>query len=284
MSTERPVHYSQTLKKWYRQAWLQWVTAALVFFFISWFYMGSSIQSCSVNSVAFNSDTSGGNVWFQWADGNGLNWTYTQKSNYPIGESLNRPQFITSEAFDVPYRLLSALTSPICGENLMILLAYMSTALTMFGLIKWLLKKQAIAYFAGYAAAFVPYHQLNYGHTSYMFEGVFVAMIWTFLWFLEKKSYKRLSLFAFLTAFAMYMDGYFVLVASLLAASLFGALFLRGTIVAIVKKGLVGVALVYKKLLDNIKKYLRYLIVFGIITVILLVPILVVNKVDGSII
>lgn len=56
------------------------------------------------------------------------------------------------------YKVLSSLTTPICGLNLVLLLGYMSSGLLMFGLVKWLLKRFDIALFAGYAAAFVPFH------------------------------------------------------------------------------------------------------------------------------
>ncbi len=271
------------LKKWYRQNWLQWLTAALVFFLISWFYAGSAVQSCNVASPAFNSDTTGGVAWFQWASGNGLSWTSTHKSNYPIGESLNRPQYITSETFDMPYRALAALTSPLCGVNLMILLAYMSTALVMFGLIKWLLRKQTIAYFAGYAAAFVPYYQFkSHSHIIYMFGGVFAGMLWAFLWFVQRPSYKRLGLFALVTAFAMYMDGYFVLIAALLTAGLFGANLLRGTLPIAVKKGLIGISFSYWRFWRNVKQQFRYIVLFGLAVLVLVVPILIVQKIHGA--
>src|SRR5579872_6632719 len=116
----------RTWEKWVKHSWVQWMLAALFFFFVSWFYMGPAITHCSTYTVAFNSDSSGGIAWFQWASGNKLNWTYTTKSNYPYGENLNRPQEITSQAFDAPYRLFSVLSSPICGLNLLLLFSYMS--------------------------------------------------------------------------------------------------------------------------------------------------------------
>ncbi len=209
------------VRKHLSKTWVQWLLAVVVFFSISLFYMGPSITSCSTTTVAFNSDSTGGLAWFQWASGNHLTWGHTNKSNYPLGESINRPQFIASQAFDVPYRVLSTLSTPICGLNLMLLLGYMSTALLMFGFIKWLFKRVAIAYFAGYAAAFVPFHQFKaQSHVVYASSAVFIAVIWAYLWFLQKPSYKRAGATAAVSAIGFYTDGYFVLFTALLLGCL----------------------------------------------------------------
>jgi len=179
------------------QTWVEWLLAVVFFFAISLFYMGPSITSCSTTTSVFNSDSTGGLAWFQWASGNHLSWGHTDKSNYPVGENLNRPRFISSQAFDIPYRFFSTLTTPICGLNLMILLAYMSTALLMFGLVRWLFKRTAIAYFAGYGAAFVPFHQFKaQSHIVYMYGSVFIAIIWAYLWFMKRPSLAKASLLA----------------------------------------------------------------------------------------
>lgn len=209
------------MRSWLHKTWAQWAVAVLVFFSISLFYMGPAITSCSTTTTAFNSDSTGGLAWFQWASGNHLGWGHTNKSNYPAGEAINRPQFIASEAFNAPYRVLSTLTTPICGLNLMLLLGYMSSALLMFGLIKWLFGRSAIAYFAGYAAAFVPFHQLKaQSHVVYASGAIFVAIIWAYLWLLQKPSLKRASLLAAVSAAGFYFDGYFVLLTAVLLGCL----------------------------------------------------------------
>lgn len=213
---------------WASKGWVQWSVAAIIFFLISWFYMGAALTSCTTTTTAFNSDSSGGLAWFQWASGNHLSWGTTHKSNYPIGESLQRPQFVTSISFDVAYRIFSTITNPICGLNLMVLMAYMSTALLMFGLIRWLFKKNGIALFAGYAAAFLPYHQIkSESHIVYMYSSIFIAIIWVFLWYVRQPSYKRMALLAVLAAIGFYFDGYFILFTSVLTVILLSALFIN---------------------------------------------------------
>lgn len=203
------------------KTWVQWALAVVVFFGTSLFYMGPAITSCSTTTTAFNSDSTGGLAWFQWAGGNDLSWGYTDKSNYPVGESMDRPQYITSQAFFTPYKVLSSLTTPTCGLNLMLLAGYMSTALLMFGLIRWLFRRTAIAYFAGYGAAFVPFHQFKaQSHIVYASGAIFIAIIWTYLWFMQRPSYKRASAVALISALGFYTDGYFVLFTAVLLGSL----------------------------------------------------------------
>jgi len=233
--------------------------------------MGAAISSCSSFTPAFNSDTTGGLVWFQYASGNHLAWRYTTKSNYPVGEALNRPQFVTSQTFDVPYRILATLTTPICGINLMILIGYMSAALTMFGLVKWLFKRTALAYFAGYAAAFVPYHQLkSQSHVVYMFGGFFIGIIWAFLWFVERPSYRRISLLAIVTALSCYFDGYFILLTISLVTVLLALYLIKMIDFSPAKSW-------FSKWLKTIAKQWRLLLLFAALMVVFIAPIAIVQ-------
>ncbi len=203
------------------RAWTQWAIAFVVFLGISFFYMGPSITHCSTTTTAFRSDSTGGLAWFQWASGNRLSWGYTTKSNYPQGESVNRPQFISSQSFDIPYRFFATLTTPICGLNLMLLLSYMSTALVTFGFIRWLFNRTAIAYFAGYAAAYVPFHQFKaQSHIVYTYGSLFIGIVWAYLWYTRQPSFRRASVLAVVTALGFYFDGYFILFTGLLMGCL----------------------------------------------------------------
>lgn len=248
------------------KSWAQWALAVLVFFSLSLFYMGPAITSCSTTTTAFNSDSTGGLAWFQWAGGNDLSWGHTDKSNYPVGELIDRPQFITSQAFFTPYKVLSSLTTPTCGLNLMLLAGYMTTALLMFGLIRWLFKRTAIAYFAGYAAAFVPFHQFKaQSHIVYASGAIFIAIIWTYLWFMQRPSYKRASALALISALGFYTDGYFVLFTAVLLGSL------------------IFFTLVQKLFaLKYLRRQARYLVWFVGLLIIFLLPIVYTQKKHGA--
>lgn len=245
--------------------------------------MGSGITSCTTSTPAFNSDTSGGTAWFQWASGNDLGWNYTNQSNYPVGEQLNRPQGITALAFSSLYKVFASLTTPICGINIMILLGYLSTALVMFGLIRWLFKSNSMALLAGFAAAYTPYSQFkSQSHIVYMYSSVFIAIIWAFLWFVNKPSYRRAILPAALTILGAYIDGYFVLLAGVLLACLVGFNILRSTVQLRHKPGAVDISVRYKKFWLNIKKNIVYIGVMAITVIVLSLPVVYVLKKQGN--
>jgi hypothetical protein len=214
------------LQSWLARGWVQWALAVVFFFLVSWFFMGNAINNCSTSSTALGSDSTGGFAWIQWAGGNGLSWGHTDKSNYPFGETLGKPQYITSAVFIIIYKVFSSLSTPICGLNLMELLGYMSTGLLMFGLVKWLLKRFDIALFAGFAAAFVPFHQLKaMSHINYIYGSTFIAAVWAYLWFVRKPTYKKALLLSVISSIGFYFDGYFVLISAVVVGALFASSF-----------------------------------------------------------
>ncbi len=267
-----------SVKSYATKAWFQWLVAVLIFFCFSWLYMGRGITSCSVSSVAgLGSDSTGGMAWNQWVGGNDFTWGTTNKSNYPFGEKLDKPQFITSTVFLGAYKLFATLTTPICGLNLIILLGYMSSALMMFGLVRWLLKRFDIAVFAGYAAAFVPFHVLKaQSHINYIYGSIFIALIWVFLWMISKPSYKRSALFAAVSAVGFYFDGYFILLSSLLIVGLVGSQ------VVVELYHLLGARGKRQKALKQSAGRLKYTLVAGLMLGLLLLPIAAVFKSSGS--
>lgn len=203
------------------KSWVQWALAALIIFSFSFLYMGREIYNCSSATSALGSDSTGGFGWIQWASGNGFSWGHTDKSNYPFGENLGKPQYITSAILIFTYKLFSAVSTPICGLNLLTLLGYMSSGLVMFGLVRWLFKRFDIAIFAAYAAAFVPYHQIkSYSHINYIYGGIFIGIIWSYLWLYSRPSFKRSVVFALASIIGFYFDGYFVMISSFLMAGL----------------------------------------------------------------
>lgn len=265
------------------KTWAQWLIAAGLFFSMSLFLMGSSVTSCANSTISLNSDSTGGLAWFQWASGNDLSWDYTTKSNYPVGEQLNRPQAITTQALTTTYKVLAALTTPICGLNLLILLGYMSTGLLMFGLVKWLLRSGGIAMLAGFAAAFAPYYQLkSQSHIVYMYSSVFIAIVWAFLWFISKPSYRKLLVLAAVTALSAYVDGYFVLLTGLLLGSLIGFTLLRRVFSLTTETNSVSLSFRYKELFKNISTYFKYGLALFLSLIVLTIPVALVLHSQGS--
>ena len=258
------------LKSWLARGWVQWALAVVFFFLVSWFFMGNAINNCSTSSTALGSDSTGGFAWIQWAGGNGLSWGHTDKSNYPFGENLGQPQYITSTVFIVIYKVFSTLSTPICGLNLMELLGYMSTGLLMFGLVKWLLKRFDIALFAGFAAAFVPFHQLKaMSHINYIYGSTFIAAVWAYLWFIRKPTYKKAFALSLVSSIGFYFDGYFVLISAVVVGALFASSFVVDLARAVFARD---------KCRDILKEALnraKYLLLSAVFLALLLVPILV---------
>lgn len=232
--------------------------------------MGNSITNCSTATLAFNSDSTGGLAWAQWVSGNKLNWSYSNISNYPNGEPLNKPLDITSATFNVPYRFFSSLSTPTCGLNIVIAIGFMSNALVMFGLILWLFKNRWIALFAGFAAAFSPYHLFKAtSHVPYVYSSLFIGIIWLYLWFREKPSLKRVTPLALLTACTYYFNGYYIL----LASALIGCLVLGDFLLDAYR-----ILRTQKDRTKELKKVFvgryRYIIALGLILTVLLTPLL----------
>jgi hypothetical protein len=261
------------IRLWFAKDWLQWAVAVLFFFLMSWLFMGGAINRCSTTSTAMGSDSTGGFAWDQWATGNHLSWGYEAKSNYPYGETLGRPQFITSSIFIGIYKILASLTTPICGINLMALLGFMTTALLAFGVVKWLLKRFAIAIFAGFAAAYVPFHQLKAeSHINYIWGSFFIAAIWAYLWFISRPSHKRAMVLGAVCSLGFYFDGYFVLISSVVIASLFSSSFILDLLRIITHKQK------NKDILKKARTRLKYLLIATGVLALLLTPILLVYR------
>ena len=247
------------------------------FFLVSWFFMGTAITHCSTTSTALGSDSTGGLAWVQWAAGNDLTWGHTDKSNYPFGETLGKPQFITSTVFIIFYKLFSTLTTPICGLNLMVLLGYMSTALTMYGLVRWLLKRNDIALLAGFAAAYVPFHQLKaQSHINYIYGSTFIATIWAYLWFMSRPSYKKALLLGAVSSIGFYFDGYFILISAIVIGSLLTSSFVFDLGKLLFVRG--GRREIFNQALQRAK----YLVISVLLLGLLLTPILITYAKNGE--
>lgn len=272
---ERLNRASGYINQWYKKAWAQWLVALLFFFSVSWFYMGSAITSCNAVTIAPNSDTSGGLAWFQWVDGNDPTWDFSNKSNYPVGESLARPQRITSAASSLTYWGLAKATSPTCGVNLLVLGGFLTTALLSFGLVRWLIRRNDIALLSGYAAAYAPYYQLKANsHVTYMYGSLFTLILWSYLYFVQKPSYKKAALFGGATIFSMYFDGYFVLISGALVGMLLLALLFKRVFSIASSRKDISIKINYREVIDNFKKYYKYILLLAITAIIFLAPVL----------
>ena len=167
-------------------------------------------------------DATAGFLWLNYADpGIEPALSPTNLVNYPEGEQLGGPTFITYLALWLPLRILSFLFGPVAGLNLMMLGGFLLAAMSGYWLLKRLTGSKLIAFFAGYAIAFVPYNLYkSVSHLAYLYCFPFVLMIAAFYGVWQKPNALRAILFAGTIALAFYTDGYYLLIASISVACL----------------------------------------------------------------
>lgn len=271
------------LKKVLSKGYVQWLLATIFFVVCAAIYMGSAVTGCQENFYGAPGDGSGGMGWFQWADGNDPTWDHTDKSNYPYGESLKRPQFITSYLEYFPYWFFSIMTNQLCGLNILAFFGFVSSGLTMFGLVRWLLKSFGLGIFAGYAVAFAPYHVIkSETHIAYSYSGFFAALIWIFIAFYRKPSYKLALAAALAYASSFYFDGYFVFISTVLLAILLLALVASRLFDFRVEKSRLSFGLYARKLTDFLRTNAKYLVLALVATAVLLAPVVYVAHKYGN--
>ncbi len=238
------------------------IGVSLLFALITWYYMGSALNSCNTHMLTtLPGDATAGLTWLTWVDKSSPVPGFTHLTNAPFGESLRQPFQITS-VFTIPTMwLLAKLSTPTCAWNLMVFLGYMSSALIGFGFIRWLTRNSWVALFAGFAVTYTPYHILNaLGHLSYMFSAVLMLFMWAFVAFWQRPTTLRAGFMAVAAAACFYLDGYFILLGSVLAGSVLAA-------------ALIGDTVIYKHPAEYVLQRLRGLLLYGAFLIVLLLPI-----------
>lgn len=165
-------------------------------------------------------DATAGFLWLNYAD-HSLSplLTHTDKVNYPYGEDLGGPTFVTYLVLWLPLRLLSYIFGPVAGLNLMMYLGFMLAAMSGYWFVKRLTHSRAVAFFGGYAIAFVPYNiYKSASHLAYLYCFVFVLLFAAFYNFWRRPSRMSAVMLAASYALAIYTDGYYLLIASVTMA------------------------------------------------------------------
>lgn len=184
--------------------------------------MGVTPNSCSQSLSDGPGDQTAGLIWLNSVDNQHPFWGFTHVTNYPFGEQLSSPVHASGSALYILYWILARASGSVCGLNLLNAIGFFSGALVTFFFVKWLVNRPFVALLAGYAVSFTPYLQIKTGvHASYVFQGLFVGMIWIFLLLWRKPSLKLAAAFGGITAVSFYVDPYFVLLSGILAVGLF---------------------------------------------------------------
>lgn len=227
--------------------------------------MGKSLTSCQTTVISAypGGDHVAGIIWL---------FTYTPSvyggishiSNFPFGEDLTQPQYLTSALTMVPTWLFSKVVGPVCGWNLMVLAGYMFSALAMYAFIYWLIRRRSIALFAGLLAAFTPYHYFkSWGHLSYLQSQLFILLLWACLAFWKKPTAWKGVIVGGLTGLLFYADGYFPMIGGVMLGSL-------------MLYGIVDTAVLVRKKRDRkvISDRFKYAALAVAVTAVMLLPIL----------
>ena len=217
-------------KKWIRRfyTWLmgsrEYAGIGLLFFAIA--VVMTDFTIFDINHKIFTTgigDATSGFTWITYAT-HGLSFftDNTTLINYPFGENLWSPIYITWLLILGPLWLLSRVLSPIAAGNVMLIAGFILTALVAYWALKKIVKTRPIAFIGAYAIAFVPYHVMKGAdHLTNVYAWVFVAVIASFIAFWRLPSWRRAVLLALCIAASCYTDGYFIYVTTALLVGLY---------------------------------------------------------------
>lgn len=182
------------------------------------------VTECTTTVFGGPGDSTAGLIWMLWnyeeLDTGPLEST-TPLLDAPHGGDLWRPILVTSSAVILPTWAAAQLVGPVCAWNIAVLAGFLLSALSMFGLVRWLTRHTGAALIAGYAFAFSPFAiRKAEGHLDYVHLWIFPLILWAVLWCWRRPSIRRAAAVGVATGFAAYVDGYYLLIASVMTAAI----------------------------------------------------------------
>lgn len=251
------------------------VFTIFTYLFFTVLYMGPSVWKCNDTLYGFGDNTAGP-VWrFGLEPHQSPFGNFEKMTNFPVGENLYTPAVYSLSGQATAIWANSRVFGPVCGYNLFNMGGFFLSALVMFGFIYALTKRRWIAWFAGFAVSFSPYYQMKVGgHPGYGYQALLIGSVWALFNLIKNKRKRDMAYFAGLTASCFYFDPYFSLlvvcmVAPILLVWLAGFFFTQRN-----KKR--------EELFDSSRKTLITLFKAGILTVVLLLPLVFVTIKNSS--
>lgn len=250
---------------------LEYLLVSILFFVLTLFYTDFVLlHGTHQLFIEGPGDGTAGFLWFNFAD---TDWNpifgHTDLVNYPTGENLASPTFVTYSALLGPLWLLTKFFGAIMALNIVTFFGFFGCAMSMYWLMKKLTGSITVALFAGFAAAYVPYHIMkSSSHLAYIFSMVFVLILAAFIGLWNKQSLKRAAILAVTIALAFYTDGYYLLLASVFV----GCLVLGGLIYSVILRD--GAARLIARL--------KYFSLAALMLVILMLPVIYTQVAHGS--
>ncbi len=243
-----------------------WLIVTLIFLLVSWLHMGSSLSQCRNVVLSEPGDHTSGMIYQGWLQPLNPVLGGSQLTNYPYGENLYQPTSLSTIVSSTSHLALSQIAGPVCGWNLLILSGYMSTALIMFGFVRWLTKNNYVAFFAGYAITFTPYHAFaSWGQPAGLYSALFILAFWLFALLWRKPSAIRATMLGLVLGVSFYTDGYFILFSGVCLLTFFSAYFI------------VAIKLRHKRTRSSLRPRIRYLMLVAVIALLFLLPLAWIN-------
>jgi len=186
---------------------------------------------------------------------------HTLMTNYPFGDGVAKPAYVTWLTILAPLWLFSRVMQPATALALVTILGYVTSGLGMYGLVKRLTRHWYVAAFAAYAAAFMPYHVYKSSdHLTNVFNVVVILVIGFFLAVWRRATKARIAGLAISVALACYTDGYYIMIAGL-------------TLVGLIIAAVISDKLIGRVSWRQIGRRLLNVVIAGALTVLLLLPI-----------
>jgi hypothetical protein len=178
----------------------------------------SVVTRCGDTLFGGAGDSTAGLIWLEW------NYDVlhalpfrgtTPLLNAPFGAPLWQPFYMTALVLMLPMWVTSQLVGPVCSWNLAVLSGFVLDGWIMFLFLRWLTRNVPVAFLAGFAFVLLPYHyQKASGHLAYVHTWVFVLILWAGLRVARRPSIPRGAALGAAVALACYVDGYYLLIAT----------------------------------------------------------------------
>lgn len=215
-SSTGPARNGRLLRRALATASARWVGVGVAYFGITAALLGPSVVTrCQTTIAGGPGDNTAGHIWQTWNYlrlGVGPLARHTPLFHAPSGAALFQPHQVTSLLLIVPMWIFGHAVGPVCSFNIAVIAGLWLNAILAFGLVRWLTGRSTVAFFAGYAFAFTPFHIYKaYGHLGYVSTWAFPLIVWALLAFWVAPTVRRSSLVAGSILLAFYTDGYYLL-------------------------------------------------------------------------
>lgn len=248
----------------------EYLVVAILYLLVMMAFTGTVMANMNTQIYSSPGDSTAGFLWINSTDKTVDPFvSHYENTNYPFGEDTTGITLVSYLAYWFPMRILSAVFAPVIALNTIMFAGYLLSAMAMYLVIKRLTGTKLIAFTAGFAAAFVPYAIIkSAGHMSYIFGGILTLIVGAFLAFWQRPNVIKALVLGGLLGLAFYVDGYFILMAIVLAI----AMTIAGVIYSIAKRDKL------KAWILKIKNTLVALAIFSL----MVAPIFIINATQGQ--